>query len=98
VVINEKKAGQAIRTERLRTSCVELFITNRYLSSSSTIYNQTENYLDELNTINGQLMIWESHANGTEVWFLKQVKLWRTDFKAFLKIIESETMNFKERL
>lgn len=94
----KKKPGSAIRTDRLRSASIELFIANRYLSSSKPLYITAESYLDKLNMINGQLMIWETHANVTELWFLNQVDNWRKEFKTFLKSLINETAKFKEKL
>lgn len=94
----KKKPGQSVRTERLRTSSIELLMTNRYLETKYSLYQYAETYFDSLNTLNGQLMIWESHAKGTEDWCLKQVKGWRKEYRDFLRNLKNEIKRFEQRM
>ena len=69
----KKKPGSSIITERLRKASIELLITNRYLSANDNLYMLGEEYFDNLQTINGQLVIWESAADSTEKFCINQV-------------------------
>jgi len=70
-------------TVRLRFSCIELLITNRYIDSSVEFYKKSEKYFDFINTLNDQLKIWETSQPDTEEYIVSQADQFNIVFNEF---------------
>lgn len=62
----------AIPTVRFRSFTVELLVTTRYLDEDSSFYTAAESYLDWLQTMNEQLVLWQQFRQSTIEWFSRK--------------------------
>jgi hypothetical protein len=58
-----------IPAARLRSSCVELLISSRYLDERDQFYELAENCLVRIIAVNEQLALWEQFGETTVKWF-----------------------------
>ena len=87
----ERKKGErakcAIPTGLLRSVAVESLVVNRYINAKIDFYETAEEYIDELNRVNAQLMGWSNAPDLTETWLLESREFWEPCIKEFKKQI-----------
>jgi hypothetical protein len=78
---NNKKQG--FSTTLFRYACIELLISQRYLSEESKLYEISEKYYSDLLSLNARLIDWPSRENTITKWFLTREKPVDKNFTSF---------------
>lgn len=63
-----EKAYRRFSTSFFRYAALEMLIVSRYIDADITFYKTAEDHLDDLTTINNELLTWESSPKSFETW------------------------------
>lgn len=94
----EKKSGVLFTTSLLRTSAVELLVTNRYIDAEIDFYYLAEQCLDDYNKINTRLVDWPSRPSTIEPWLLREEDSYRQHRENIQEQIEAHVKSIKASL
>ena len=81
--------GKGFTTDLFRVACIELLISNRYLSEDNEFYEIYEKYYGDLIAFNARIVDWPSREKTITEWFIK-----RED--SMVKVLEDFELNIKE--
>lgn len=89
----EGKAGKMI-TQRLRSSCVELLISNRYIDEDESFYSLYSKYMDHFVAVSQQLVSWFAAPRGenahVEDWLVEATVRYGELYPNILKNIDKQ--------
>jgi hypothetical protein len=74
---------QGFSTTLFRCVCIELLISQRYLSEESKLYEISEKYYNDLLSLNARLIDWPSRENTITKWFLTRERFINRNFVTF---------------
>jgi hypothetical protein len=68
IIEGSMKGDKSYRTEILRHCCIDLLISNRYLSATPDFYETAERYLDRVMEVNERLPHWPTRGETISKW------------------------------
>ena len=91
------KTNQGYPTKLFRTAALEALIVNRYLDNME-LYRAAEDHYDDLQAINGRIILWPQRSNSIEVWLQKNAKRVQINSRNFLVGLKKATKDLKSKV
>jgi hypothetical protein len=81
------KESREFVTRRFSSVAVEMLVVSRYIDADKTFYQVAERYMDNLITLNDQLLVWEINPLTFESWLLNVHAAMKSRTDQFKKLV-----------
>ncbi len=95
--LKDKNKSSTFTTSLFRYACIELLISNRYLSEVNQFYEICEKYYDVLISFNARIIDWPLRTGTITMWFISREKFVRATFQQFAEVLKRAMIEFCKR-